>query len=68
MTQNELFEHLISVIRNVKCQLISSADYEENRLKIRQLNDTIGTLKIYREMRKIISMSFEEGEDVLQEL
>ena len=62
MKQHELWEHLISKIKSTKHEITSHDISEQSMNNLRVLNDWIEVLKIYKEMRKIISMSFNSPE------
>lgn len=62
MKQKELVDHLIATIRTGKMALSDMIEVDEYRSKIRLLNDAVETMKIYKEMRKIIALSFEDDE------
>ena len=62
MKQKELVNYLIATIRTGKMALSDMIEVDEYRSKIRLLNDAVETMKIYKEMRKIIALSFEDDE------
>ena len=63
MSQFELYEHIVALIKNAKSKILSHQlnDIEMyNKIKI--LNDSIDIMKIYKEMRKIILMPYKNTE------
>ena len=67
MKQYELWEYLVSIIKNSKHEITSNGFSEESMNNLKILNDWMEILKIYKEMRKIISMSFKTSEFVSPE-
>lgn len=68
MKQYELWEYLISIVKITKHEIASHSISEQSINNLRILNDCIEVLKIYKEMRKIISMSFDNSEFVPPEV
>lgn len=67
MTQNELVEHFITTLKQTKFRIANENNLEKWHFKLELIVQSIEAIKIYKEMRKIISMSFENDEDILPE-
>mmetsp|Transcript_21906 Transcript_21906/g.19446 ORF Transcript_21906/g.19446 Transcript_21906/m.19446 type:complete len:261 (-) Transcript_21906:307-1089(-) len=57
MKQVELVHHLNTTLRNERNKIVQKGKTQENNLRLELLIHAGQTLKIYKEMRKIISMS-----------
>lgn len=67
MSQLQLYDHITGLMKNIKSELAANNPMDEVRCKIMLLNECIDIMRIYREMRKIISMSFQQSIDLSPE-
>jgi hypothetical protein len=64
MKQNELVDHFITTLKQNKSKIAIENNLVKVHDKLDLLAQSIGAMMIYKEMRKIISMSFESDEEI----